>query len=236
MTHRRIQEIQLVLQAELFEMRARCRVHPRALPAVFHIDLIHILHQPDRLSLADIFIECPAKIICDIVLAVRKGARAAKSAHDRAALALDTAFHLVAVDRAVPPVKRMPCLKDRDLQIALPLDHLIRREDPPWSCPYYDHIVTHTSYLAFHESIAFHYIEYTGFLQLSLSKTIYPPPAPSCAARLLTENRSSPARHSHMAQAHTPAQTRKSPSPAQCQRASSDRSETPRHPEGQAPC
>ena len=144
MTHGRIQEIQFILQAKLLEVCTRRRVHLRALPAVFHVDLVHILHQPDRPGLADVLIQCPAKIIRYIVLSVGECSRTAKTAHDRTAPALDTALYLVAVDRTVPLVKRMPRLKNRYFQITLSVDHLVCREDTARPRTYYYHIVTHT--------------------------------------------------------------------------------------------
>ena len=149
MTNGGVEQIQLILQTELFQVRACCGVHLCALTAVFHIDLIHILHQLDCLCLADIFIQSSAKIIGDIVLSVRESACTAKPAHDRTALALDTALYLLSVNRAAPPVKRMPCLEHCDFYLFFLLQHLIRRKNSTRTCPYYDHVVMHCNTLAF---------------------------------------------------------------------------------------
>ena len=82
MAHRCIKKIQLILEAELLEMRARRGVHLGSLSAVLHVDLIDILHQIYGFLLADVLVERAAEIIRDIVLAVRKCARAAEAPHD----------------------------------------------------------------------------------------------------------------------------------------------------------
>ena len=56
MTNRGIQQIQFVLQTKLFQVRSCGGVHLCSLSAIFHIDLVHILHQLNRLCLADVFI------------------------------------------------------------------------------------------------------------------------------------------------------------------------------------
>ena len=82
MPHGSVQQTQLILQTQFLEMCPRSAVQLRTLPAVFHIDLIHIFHQVDGLLPAHVFIQRTAKVIGDIIFAVGKSSRSAKSAHN----------------------------------------------------------------------------------------------------------------------------------------------------------
>ena len=99
MTHRSIQKIQFILQTEFLELRSCCRIKFGSLTAIFHINIIYIFHQFNCLALANMLVQRSAKIIGNIIFSIRKCACAAKSAHNRASLTIDTVFYLFAVNR-----------------------------------------------------------------------------------------------------------------------------------------
>ena len=115
MPHGSVQQTKLILQTQFLEVRTRGAVQLRTLPAVLHVDLIHIFHQVDGLLPAHVFIQRTAKVIGDIIFAVGKSARAAKSAHDRTGATVHTAFYLIPVNRTAAHVKRVPGFEYRDL-------------------------------------------------------------------------------------------------------------------------
>ena len=70
MAHRRIQQLQLILNAQLFKLGTGRGIQLGSLAAEAHVDLVHIVHQIQRLLLADMLVECAAKVICNIIFAV----------------------------------------------------------------------------------------------------------------------------------------------------------------------
>lgn len=112
-----VEQVELILDAELFELRAGGGVELRALAAVGHVDLIDIVHEIERLLFADVLVQRAAEVVGDVVFAVGKCARAAETAHDRAALAADAGFDLVAVDGAVALFKAVTGLEHGDAQV-----------------------------------------------------------------------------------------------------------------------
>ena len=111
MTDRSIQKIQFVLHAELFESGSGCGVHTRSLSAVCYVDFIYIFHQLDCLFAPDMFVECTAKIIGNIVFSIRKCTCTAKTAHDCTRFAVYAGFYFFAVDWAAPFFERVAQLK-----------------------------------------------------------------------------------------------------------------------------
>ena len=101
MAHRRIEQVQVVLDAELLELRASSGIQLRALAAIAQVDLVDVAHQLQRLCLSNVLVQRAAEVVGDVVLAVGERARAAEAAHDRAAFAADTRLDLLAVDRAM---------------------------------------------------------------------------------------------------------------------------------------
>ena len=96
-------------------MRSGGCVHFCSLAAVFHINVIHIPHQVERLCLSNMFKKRSAEIVCNIIFSVRKRAGSPETAHDRTAFTVDTAFYLIAVNRTFALVERMSRLKNSDL-------------------------------------------------------------------------------------------------------------------------
>ena len=143
MAHGSIQEMQVILDTEFFEFCACSRVQLCALAAVAHIDIIYIMHQIQCLFFANVFIQCAAKIIRNVIFAIGKSTCAAKAAHDGTALAVDTAFDLIPIDGTVPFFQRMSCFKYCHLQRGVQLCQLICRKNTPWTCANNDHIILH---------------------------------------------------------------------------------------------
>ena len=133
--HRCIQQVQLVLQAELLELRSRRRVQLRPFSTVRHIDLIHIPHQVNRLLLADILEQRTTEIIRNIILAIRKCACASETAHDRTASAVDAALNFHTVNRTFSLFQRIARLKYRN--------QLIGSKDSAGACANNNYIVFH---------------------------------------------------------------------------------------------
>ncbi len=96
-----------MLDTFFFEGCASCGIQLCTLTAIFHIYFIHIVHQVKSLFFTDIFVKCTAKVVCDVVFAVRKGTCTTKTAHNGTAFAVDTAFDFYTVNRAVASVQRM---------------------------------------------------------------------------------------------------------------------------------
>ena len=174
MTDRSVQQMEVVLNADRLEACAGCRIQLGAFAAVAHIDLVDIVHELQRLLLADIFIQGAAEVVGDVVLAVREGACTAEAAHDAAALAADTGLDLVAVDGAAALFQRMTGLKDGYLQFGLVLHQLISREDTAGAGANDDNVVFHKDH-SFHcfisiiEQIAHRTSKNPGDLQQHIS-------------------------------------------------------------------
>ena len=143
MTHGCVEKIQLILETELLEMRARRGVHLGSLSAVLHVDLIHILHQVYGFLLADILIERTAEIIRDIVFSVRECARTAEAAHNGAGFTADTALDLIPVDRTMSLFQRMSSLKHANLKLRPLLHQLICGKNTSRSRTDNHHIILH---------------------------------------------------------------------------------------------
>ena len=141
MAHRRVQKRQLVLDAELFEARARGREDARAFAAVRHVDRIDVLHQLKRLVLADVLVQRAAEIVGDVVFAVGERACAAEARHDRAGLALDAVLDLYAVDRAAPRFERVSLFDDRNLEMRGKLLELVCRINAAGACADDDDVI-----------------------------------------------------------------------------------------------
>ena len=112
-----VQQVQTVLHTGFFQARAGGRIELRALAAVAQIDGINIFHEFRGSLFADVLVERAAEIVGDVVLAVGECARAAKAAHDGAALAVDAGFHFLAVNRTLPAVERVSRFKNGDFQV-----------------------------------------------------------------------------------------------------------------------
>ena len=111
----RIQQVQIVLHTQLFEFCTCGGVKLCALSTETHVDPIYVVHQFQSGVLTDVLKEGAAKIVGDIVLAVRKSACAAKAVHDRAALAADATFDFFTIDGTVTLMECMASLKHSDL-------------------------------------------------------------------------------------------------------------------------
>ena len=142
-TNRCIEKMQIVLHTDLLELTACGRVELRAATAVKHIDIVNVFHKIDGLLLADILVERAAEIVGYIVFSIRKSTRTAKSGHNRAGLAFDTGFYLVAVDGTLAATEGIAGLKDRYLERGIKLCKLVCREDSTRAGTYYKHVVIH---------------------------------------------------------------------------------------------
>ena len=138
-----VEQIELILDAELFELCAGGGVELRALAAVGHVDLVDVVHEVERLLFADLLVQRAAKVVGDVILAVGKRARAAEAAHDRAALAADAGLDLIAVDGAVTLFEAVTGLEHGDAQIAAVLGQLIGGEDTAGAAADDDHVIIH---------------------------------------------------------------------------------------------
>ena len=114
-----------------------------SLASVAHIDLIYIVHQLQRLLLTDILKEGAAKVVGNIIFAVRKRTGTAESTHNATALAADTGFYLLAINRTVALMQAMTCFKYGDLQLGLLLDQFIRSKNTAGAGADNNNIVIH---------------------------------------------------------------------------------------------
>ena len=143
MPDRSIQQMQVILNAEGFESAAGSGVELCPFAAIAKINLVHITHQIQSLFFSDIFKQCSAKIIGDVVFSVGKSTCAAKSAHNAAAFAANTGLYLLPVDGAAPLVQRMTRLKNSHLQLRPALHQLIGRKDSTGACTDNNDIILH---------------------------------------------------------------------------------------------
>ena len=130
MAHRRVEQVELILDAELFELRTGGGIELGALAAMGHVNFVDVAHELQRLLLADMLVERAAEVVGDVILAVGKRARAAEAAHNRAALAADAALDLLAVDWAAALFQRVTGLKDRDVQFRRAVRQLVGGKNP----------------------------------------------------------------------------------------------------------
>ena len=107
------------------------------------VNLVYILHKLRCFLLTNVLVQRPSEIIRNIVLSVGKCSCAAKSAHDRARLTVNTSLHLVAVDRALTPVQRMSRLKDSYFKLRPLFRKLICRKDPSRPRADNNYIISH---------------------------------------------------------------------------------------------
>ena len=140
-THRCIEQLQLVLHAELLKLCTCRRKHPRLFPAVTDIDLIHVVHQIDGFLSSDMLVERTTEVVCDIVFSIGKCARTAKAAHDRTGRTLDAGLYLLPVDRAAPLLKRIAGLKHSELQLRALFHQLIGAENTAGTSSYDNDII-----------------------------------------------------------------------------------------------
>ena len=140
-THRCIQQMQVVLNTQSLKTSTGCGVQLSTLAAVFHVDLVNILHQIQRLLLTNVFIQSTTKIIGNVIFTIGKGTGAAETTHNRTALTADTALDLIAIDGAATLLQRMACLKYSDLQIAIQLSQFIGSKNTARACTNDDHII-----------------------------------------------------------------------------------------------
>ena len=129
MTDRCIQQVEIVLQALTLELAPCGGVEASALAAVCHVDLVHIVHQLQRLVLADVLIESAAELVGDVIFTVGESACTAKAVHNGAGLALDAGLDLHAVDGALALMEGIARLKDGHLPLGLQLLQLIGGEN-----------------------------------------------------------------------------------------------------------
>ena len=141
MPDRRLQKKQLVLHAELLQVRSRGGIKLCAGAAVGHVDLIHIVHELQGRLTADILIQRPAEIVGNIVFSVGERAGAAETVHDGTGLAADAALHLFPVDGTFPLFQRVPRVKHQNLQFRRVLHQFVCGVDPPGTCTDNDHII-----------------------------------------------------------------------------------------------
>ena len=120
-----IQQMQVVLDAGLLELGAGGGVELGTRAAVAHVDFVHIAHQLQGLTLADILKERAAKVVGNVVFSVGEGTGAAETAHNGAGFAADAGLYLFSVDGAVTAGKGVTCLDDRHLFLRAPLGQLI---------------------------------------------------------------------------------------------------------------
>ena len=138
-----VQQVQVVLQAQLLDGGVAGGIEVRARAAVGHIDVVHIRHQGQSLLLADIFVERAAELVGDVVLAVGKRARAAEAVHDGAGGAFDAGFHLDAVDGTAALGQGMARLKQGDLQLRALLQQLPGTVDAARAAADDENVISH---------------------------------------------------------------------------------------------
>ena len=115
-----------------------------SLATVGYIDLVHILHQVQRLLFPDMLVKGAAKIIGNIVLSVGESPGAAEAAHDGAALAPHTGGDPLAVDGAVPLFQRVTRFKHSNFQIRTLFGQFIGGKNASRSGAHNNHIIIHT--------------------------------------------------------------------------------------------
>ena len=163
MAHGSIQQIQLILQTQLLKVCSGSGVHPGALPAVFHIDGIHILHQLYSPPLSDIFMKGSPEIIGDIILSIRERSRSPETTHDGTGFTANAAFDPVPIDGTATLLQSMPRFKHSDLQLQCLPGQFIGRKNPSGTCSHYNNIILHgNSSLSFTNVYPEYLISYIG--------------------------------------------------------------------------
>ena len=129
MADRRFEQGQLILHADLLELRPGCRVHMCTASPVGRVDPVNIVHEFQRLLPADVPVKSAAEIICDIVLPVRKCTGSSESVHYGTDPAADTGLDFLPVDRTFALLQLMPCLEHSDTKIRAEMPELPGRKD-----------------------------------------------------------------------------------------------------------
>ena len=151
-----IQQVQVILNAELLELGSCSGVELGALAAVGHVDLVHVFHQVQGPLFADVLKEGAAEIVGDVVLAVGEGPRAAEAGHDGAGLAADAGLDGGAVDGALPLIQGVTGLKHADLQVRIPQHQLIGGKNAAGARADNEDIVIHRTQFSY---IALRFVE-----------------------------------------------------------------------------
>ena len=141
MAHRRVEQMQIVLQAQRLQGAAGRGIELGPAAAMLGVDLVHIAHQLKRLILTDVLIQRSAEGVGDVVLAVGKRARAAETVHNRAGRTVDAAGNLFPVDGTFAGIELSAALKHGNLQVGSQPAKLIRRENTAGAGADEDHIV-----------------------------------------------------------------------------------------------
>ena len=125
MADRRLQQMQVVLQAQLFDLGIGGGVELRARRAVLQVNLVYILHQLDGFIFANMLVQGAAELVRDIIFPIGKRASAAEAVHDGAGLAVDAGLDLLAVDGTFPLVQRIACLENGHAQVFAGVGQLV---------------------------------------------------------------------------------------------------------------
>ena len=141
--HGSVQQGQTVLHAFLFELGTGGGVHFRARSAVCAVDVVDILHELEGRLPADVFIERAAKVVRDVVFAVRESARPAEAVHDGTGGTVDAALHFLAVDGTVALRELVPLFEHGDVQVILLTGQFIGGKDAAGARADDDDIVFH---------------------------------------------------------------------------------------------
>ncbi len=136
-----VEKMQLVLEAQLFDVRIGGGIKLRARAAQRHVDGVDVVHQLGRHGLAYVFVQVPAEIVGDVVFAVRERARAAEAVHYRAGGAVYAALHALPVDGTNALLKRIARLENSYGKVLPELRQLVRGEYPAGTCSDYDDVV-----------------------------------------------------------------------------------------------
>ena len=142
-----VQQVQVVLHAQLLELGAGSGIQLAAVAAVLHVDLVHIVHQLQGLLLADVLVQSAAEIIGDIVFAIGEGTCAAETAHDGAARAVNAGLDLLAVDGTAAVGQSVAGFEDSDLQGRVQADQFVGREDAAGACADDNNVIIHEKFL-----------------------------------------------------------------------------------------
>ena len=139
--HRRLEQGEVVLHAELLDVAACRGVERRARAAMGHVDVVDVAHEGERLVASDVVVERAAEVIGDVVLSIGESTCATKAAHDCAGWATDAALDALAVDRAVPAFEGIACLEDAHAQVGSQLHELPCRKDAAGTCSHDNDVV-----------------------------------------------------------------------------------------------
>ena len=145
MAYRSIQQLQLVLHTGFFQAGTSGRIHFSALATVADIDFIHIIHQLQSSLLANMLIKSTAKVIGNIVFAIRESTCSPETIHNSAGWTFDTAFDFFAVNRTFSLLQGTASLKYSYLNILISLNQLIGRKNTTRACTNNNNIVFHVN-------------------------------------------------------------------------------------------